>query len=195
MVRQIVLRERDTGKESRALQNIGDSIRIVDPTTNTEIMNLEAHASRHAANGPDPLPANSISRDMLQQNAVFVRALAMQLEAKSGLAADSVGVKATSPRFTFSAQGVKAIRLRSQITAIPTDATVRVGVYDVTTGTWVIYRDYSGATGEYEDVVTAGFPADGNVLEIRVEVVTASATAGATFDVGYVSVMVDYGFS
>ena len=141
------------------------------------------------------LQDGAVTTAKLAANAVFVRALAMQLETKAGLAADSVGVKATSPRFTFSAAGVKAIRLRSQITAIPADATVRIGVYNVTAGAYVVYRDYAGATGEYEDVVTTGFPADGDVLEIRVEVITASATAGATFDLGYVSVMIDYGFS
>ena len=137
----------------------------------------------------------SIPASKLSSNAVFVRALACQIEAKTGLPADSTGVKAASPRFTFSAKGVKALRLRSSITAIPSDATVRVGVYNVTAGAYVFYRDYAGTTGEYEDVYTGTMPSDGDVLEIRVEVITASGTSGATFDLGYASLMVDIGYS
>ena len=137
----------------------------------------------------------SVSAAKLGANEVFVRALACQIEAKTGLPADSTGVKAVSPRFTFSAKGVKALRLRSSITAIPGDATVRVGVYNVSTGSYLFYRDYEGATGEYEDVYTGTMPSDGDVLEIRVEVITASGTSGATFDLGYASLMVDIGYS
>ena len=137
----------------------------------------------------------TLTADRFKSNEIYVRALACQIETKTGLPADSTGVKARSPRFKFSAKGVKQLILRSSITSIPSDATVRVGVYNVTKGAYVFYRDYEGATGENEDVYTGTMPDDGDVLEIRVEVTTASATSGATFDLDYVSLMVDYGYS
>ncbi len=137
----------------------------------------------------------TIAASKLASNAVYVRSLAAQIESKSGLAADSTGVKATSPKFTFYATGVKQLILRSSISSIPSDATVRVGVYDETSAAYVFYRDYAGATGENQDTFTGTMPSDGDVLKIQVEVTTASATSGATFDLDYASFMVDYGFS
>ena len=128
------------------------------------------------------------------RNEIYIRVTAAQLESKAGLAADSTGVKASSPRFKFSSRHVKQLILRSKVDSIPSDATVRVGVYNVTKAAYVLYRDYAGATGEYEDTTTT-LPDDGDILELRAEVTTASATGGATFDLGYAVLMVDYGVS
>ena len=129
-------------------------------------------------------------------NEIYVRATATSIPPTPALAADSTGVKTSSPRFKFSARHVKQLILRSQVTSIPSDATVRVGVYNVTKDTYVLYRDYAGAAGENEDTLTdlSGI-GDGDVLEIRVEVITASGTSESTFDLGYATLMIDYGVS
>ena len=124
---------------------------------------------------------------------IYVRATAANIPSTAGLAADSTGVKVYT-RFRFSSRHVKQLILRSKIDSIPADAAVRVGVYNVTKDTYVLYRDYAGTTGENEDTTTT-LPDDGDVLELRVEVTAASATGGATFDLGYAALMIDYGIS
>ena len=136
-----------------------------------------------------------IQAEELVQNTIYIRVTATEIGEKTGLAADSTGVKAASPRFKFSSKHVKQLILRSKIDSIPGDATVRVGVYNVTQAAYVVYRDYAGAAGENEDTYTGTMPSDGDILEVRVEVTAASGTAGATFDLGYAIVVIDYGVS
>ena len=139
------------------------------------------------------VPAGLSAEDLVS-DAIYIRVTGAEIGPTSGLAADSTGVKTQSGRFTFSLKHVKQLVLRSSISSIPTDATVRVGIYNVTKGSYVVSRDYAGATGEHEDTTTT-LPDDGDVLELRVEVTTASATSGATFDLGYATLMIDYGIS
>ena len=136
-----------------------------------------------------------ISFDKLASNTIYIRVLGLQLESKSGLAADSTGVKASSPVFKVSGKHLKALVLRASITSIPSDAVVRVKVYNVSAGADVGYVEFSGATGEDEVTITSGLPSDGDLIRIDVEVTTASGTAGATFDLGYATLMIDYGVS
>jgi len=139
------------------------------------------------------IQSGTITYDKLGSNEVYIRVLACQIEKKTGLDATSTGVKVASPRFKFSSKHVKQMILRSSIEAIPSDAVVRVGVYNVISGAYVFYRDYSGSAGEFEDVYTGTMPSDGDILEVRAEV-TTPASAG-TFDLGYASLMIDYGVS
>lgn len=136
-----------------------------------------------------------VQAEELLPNTIYIRIDAAHIHSTAGLAADTTGVKATSNPFKFSQKHVKQLILRSSITSIPSDAVVRVGVYNITTGAYIFYRDYSGETGEYEDVYTGTMPADGDLLEIRVEVITASGTSGAVFDLGYAVLYIDYGVS
>lgn len=124
---------------------------------------------------------------------IYIRAPAAMLEAKTGLAADSTGVKFRGPKFRFKKDNAFRLILLSEITSIPSDCTVRVGVYNATKGAYALYRDYEGATGENEDTLNdlAGLD-DGDRLDLRVEVIAASATAGATFDLGYANLLIDY---
>jgi len=125
-------------------------------------------------------------------NEIYIRATVACIPTLT-LTADSTGVKAYV-RFRFSAKHVKQLILRTAVDSIPSDATVRVGLYNVTTGSWISYRDYSGAAGENEDTITT-LPSDGDILELRAEVTAASTTSGATFTLGYAALMVDYGVS
>jgi len=140
------------------------------------------------------LDKGSITPEKFATNAVYFRILASQIEKKTGLAADSTGVKAESPKFKFSSKHVKKLIVRAKVPSIPSDATVRVEVYDYTTDSVLGYVEFTGAAGESEAEVTS-LPSDGDYIALRVNVTTASATSGATFDLDYASLMVDYGIS
>lgn len=68
---------------------------------------------------------------------------------------------------------------------------MRVGIYNVTTGAYVCYIDFTAA-GESE-VEATSLPSDGDILELRIECITA--TTGGTFDLNYALAYVDYGVS
>ena len=142
----------------------------------------------------DKIAWKTLYADHLVEDTVAFRCVLLQIEPKAGLIADSTGVKARSPTYTFRAYGVKSLILRCAVTSIPSDAVVRVGAYNLTKGDWIVYRDFEGATGE--DLLYSGaIPDLGDDIELRAEVTTASATSGATFDLGYALLAVDYGFS
>ena len=87
------------------------------------------HLDKDSIDGSYHVKDATIPYTKLQGNTIYVRVLACQIEAKSGLAADSTGVKTTSPRFKFSSKHVKQLILRSSITSIPSDATVSCLLY------------------------------------------------------------------
>jgi len=120
------------------------------------------------------------------------KATLAQIEKKTGLAADSTGVKASSPRAKLNATLLKKLIVRATISSIPSDATVRVEVYDVTKGSVLGYVEFAGATGtDQETEITSGWD-DGDLVEIRVNVTTASGTSGATFDLDYAILEAEY---
>lgn len=137
---------------------------------------------------------HAINYQHLEQDTIYFRVTLAQLEAKTGLAADATGVKASSPRAKVSARHLKKLVVRASISSIPTDATVRVEVYDATKATVLGYVEFAGATGESEAAITSGW-SDGDLIQLRVNVVTASATAGATFDLDYAILEAEYGVS
>jgi len=159
----------------------------------TKIMSIEKHASRHISGGDDPI--SGLTYSQLAENTIIIRATLTNLPEQTGLAADSTGVKAKSAKALFWGRHVKKLRLLSEVTSIPSDATVRIGVYNVTAGDYVFYRDYEGATGKNIDEYTDTMPSDDNELEIRVEITAASGTSGATFDIGSCVLQVEYGIS
>jgi len=137
---------------------------------------------------------NALSYTLFPQNDIQIRVTLAQIESKTGLAADTTGVKASSPKTAIIAKHLKAIRVRASVTAIPADATVRVEIYNETKATVLGYAEFAGAAGETAAEVTSGW-SDGDIVYLRVNVVTASATAGATFDLGYATLEADYGVS
>ncbi|MEO0260696.1 MAG: hypothetical protein ABIM77_08165 [candidate division WOR-3 bacterium] len=133
-----------------------------------------------------------ISYGKLGVNEIYFRVPLLMLPRRTGVDASATGVKISELRIPFSAKHVKRMALRSEVTSITDGVTFRVGVYNVTAGAYVIYRDYT-ATGENEDAITAGFPADGNLLELRGECTVAAA--GGTVDINYLLAYVEYGVS
>ena len=127
----------------------------------------------------------------LAKNTIYLRVPLLMLPPISGIDASATGVKLTAPRIKYSARHVKSIVFKAECSAITSGATVRVGIYNVTAGTYVVYIDFD-ATGESE-VEATSLPSDGDVLELRIECITA--TTGGTFDLNYALAYVDYGIS
>lgn len=113
-----------------------------------------------------------------------------QMETKT-VAADSTGVKASSAKFKLNTKYLKSLLLRASVSSIPSDATVRVEVYDATSGTVLGYVEFAGATGEKSAEITSGY-SDGDLIQIRINVTVASATAGSTATVDYAIVELNY---
>jgi len=110
---------------------------------------------------------------------------------QTGLAADSTGTKFTSVvRYKIKAKNLKKITLRATWTASHTDSITRIRL--VGTVSWEIVT-VSGNTGTHtEATATAGWT-DGEYIYVEVAVTTASATAGATTDLIYAIVELEYG--
>ena len=157
------------------------------------VFNQEDYSIRHKATEEKLFRVEDLPYDRLAQNTIVIRVPIAFIRATGGLAADSTGVKATSNKALGYSRHLKKARLLSEVTSIPSDATVRIGLYNVTKGAYVLYRDYEGATGKNIDEVSSPDIADDDELEIRVEVTTASGTSGATFDVGECVAQLEYG--
>jgi len=142
----------------------------------------------------DMIAKKTLYADHLAVNAIAFSCPTLQIGRSAGLSADSTGVKARSPRYWFRASGVKSLTLGAKISSIPSDAVVRVGVIDVDLNEWIVWHDFEGSTGEYF-LTSYTVPGDDHTVELRAEVTTASATSGATFDLDYAVMIIDFGFS
>ena len=108
-----------------------------------------------------------------------------QIETKNGLPADSTGTKVYSPIVRVSGSHIKSLVLRVTIPNIPADAVVTVSIYNVTQGTTITSVTASGAPVlGAEATASTGF-SDGDLIQILVDVTTASATQGATFNLDF----------
>ena len=120
------------------------------------------------------------------------KATLAQIEKKTGLVADSTGVKVESPRHKLLATYLKKLIVRATISSIPSDATVRIEVYDITKGSVLGYVEFAGSTDtDKETEITSGWN-DEDLIEIRANVTTASGTSGATFDLDYAILEAEY---
>jgi len=110
---------------------------------------------------------------------------------QTGLTASFVGIKFTSVvRHKLNARHLKKIVLRATWTASHTDSVTEVRVIGTVSG---IIVSVSGNTGtNAEGSVTTGW-SDGEYIYIKVAVTPASATAGATTDLEYAIVELEYG--
>jgi len=136
----------------------------------------------------------AVTTAKLATNAVKVTVIIPSLENRTGLAADSTGVKAEGARFKIDTTGLDSVTLRATWTASHTDSETAIELYDVTAGS--VVGSVSGNTGT--DVETSIDPTtltSGNLYELRVNVTTASATSGATTDCSYAVLELTYGFS
>lgn len=102
---------------------------------------------------------------------------------QSGLAADATGVKWTSvQKLKIDPSRVKSVTLRATWAATDTDSVTAIEVYDETATS--VLGSVSGNTGTNSEGAISGFTA-GNIVTLRANVTTLSATTGATTDVDY----------
>jgi len=145
----------------------------------------------------DDIVAATITKDRIAGNTIRfgVQIPVIAETAKTGLAADSTGVKWESTDLIFSAdelQSLKGAYIEGTWTASNADSITQLELYDVTAAT--IIASVSGNTGT-NSRSTAGTITAGNVLRVRVNVTTASATAGATTDVTKAILILVFGVS
>mgnify|MGYP000279970537 CR=1 FL=1 len=152
------------------------------------------HVERGAIEGNADIIDGSIPAKKLQTNAISFIIPILGIYERTGLAADSTGVKYEGPRFKIDTNGLKSAKIRATWTASETDSETAIELYDVTAGS--VVGSVSGNAGtdvesdELKDAITSG-----NLFELRVNVTTASATAGATTDVKYAILELVYGYS
>ncbi len=102
------------------------------------------------------------------------------------VAIDSTGVKAYTARAYISSETVKhakkGVLYAHAQTPSATDAVVRVELVDDTTGDTIAYVTYSGDSGLKNTIISEDTikALSGHEVYIRINVTTASATAGAT---------------
>ena len=140
----------------------------------------------------DILPG-SLTYDRLAADTIYFLA-SLVVSYPGTVAADSTGVKHESAKAKIVARHLKKLRIRAKCSSIPSDATVRVEVYDYTKATVLGYVEFAGAAGESEAEITTGW-ADGDLVGVRVSVTVASATAGATATIDWAILEAEYGIS
>ena len=133
------------------------------------------------------------SGDLESNTISFILPLQL-IKDQSGLAADSTGVKYTSGKFKISKNGLKSVVIRASWSASHTDSVTAIELYDENAG--AVRGSISGNTGtDVEASVDVASLVDGNLHSLRINVTTASATAGATTDVDYAILELTYGWS
>jgi len=176
----------------------------VDDTTKTlkvyasddsEVMDIEKHASRHVSGGDDPISGltyNQLATDTI----VIVIPFPVPDSQQSGLAADSTGVKWTSVfKGKWSKRHLKKVRIRATWSASNTDSETKIAVKDINNNADVVSVSGNAGTDQEAETTDLTNVTDGGLFEIYAEVTTASATSGATFDISYVVVELVYGIS
>lgn len=175
------LRLEDAGV-ARHLKYTGGAFRITD-NTDTEVMNIETHQARHIAGGADAL--SGLTKTQLAANTIrwSIQIPIIAETARTGLAADSTGVKWESIDLIFTSAEIeclKGVYIEATWTASATDSVTAIEVYDATAAT--VRASVSGNTGTNVRS-SAGTIVAGNINRVRINVTTASATTGATTNV------------
>ena len=153
------------------------------------------HIEKDAVKGDYHIKDKTIPYTKLQENTIEFYVSLMSISTIRGLPADSTGVKAVSGLSNILKKHIKEAKLIANISSIPSDATVRVELYDNTKGTVIASLEFAGETGRKETSVDLSTVNDGDELVLRANVTTASGTSGATFDIWYASFVVKIGIS
>ena len=89
---------------------------------------------------------------------------------------------------------LKAVRIRATWSCTASDAVIKIAIKDDTTGADIVsVSGNSGTDAEAEATDLTNVTEDGPAT-VYAEVTTASATAGATFDITYVLIELVYGY-
>jgi len=183
------------------LKNVNDAVdmMVVDQTTVKDAggVALNSHASRHSYGGADAIPAGGLDVSQLASETISFYVYAPIPDSpQSGLAADSVGVKFTSAfKLKWSKARLKAVRVRATMTATAADSVQKLAVKDLGTGADIATISANAGTNLETEATDLTNVTDGGLFEVYYQVTTASATAGATFNVAYFVVELRYGAS
>lgn len=152
------------------------------------------HVEKDAITGSKHIRDGTIPKSKLESNTITLIIPLQLIKDATGLAADSTGVKYTSGKFKIDTNGLKKAVIRATWTASATDSVTAIELYDETAGS--VVGSISGNTGtDVESSDLSGSITDGDLFSLRVDVTTASATAGATTDVTYAILELTYGYS
>jgi hypothetical protein len=191
----INLYDSDGVKQRRiAVDDTTKRVEIRD-ATDTDIMDIEVHASRHVSEGADPI--SGLTYDQLATDTIVIEVpFPVPDSPQTGLAADSLGVKWTSAfKGKWNKRHLKKVRIRATWTATATDSVTKIAVRDAGTGADIVSVSGNAGTDQEVEATDLTNVTDGGLFEIYAEVTTASATAGATFDIVYIVVELVYGVS
>jgi len=158
-------------------------------------IDVDAHQARHIAGGADPLSGLTKTQIAADTVRFSVQIPVIFETAKTGLAADSTGVKFESQDLVLTAEELGCLKgayVEATWTASATDSATAIELYDVTGA--AVVASVSGNTGTNVRS-TAGSLTAGNVNRVRANVTTASATAGATTGCSKAVVILLFGVS
>jgi len=147
----------------------------------------------HKETGEKLFQVEDLGYDRLASNTIYfiVPFTPQDCLNQTGLAADSTGVKFTSVvKLKINARHLKKMRIRATWTASATDSVTRIRVKGSVSGEILGVEGNTGTDAEAE--ATSGWT-DGEYIQVELEVTTASATAGATTDLRYAIVELEYG--
>jgi len=152
------------------------------------------HVEKNAIQGDLHIADATIPYTKLESNTITFIVPLQLIKDQTGLAADSTGVKYTSGKFKINTTHLKSAIIRATWTASDTDSVTAIELYDDTAAT--VVGSVSGNTGtDEESSDLSASITSGNTFVLRVNVTTASATAGATTDVDYAVLELTYGIS
>jgi len=195
MVGEINLYDSDGVKQRKiAVDDTSKRVEIRDASGN-DIMDIEAHASRHVSGGDDAI--SGLTYDQLAADTIVIEApFPVPDSQQSGLAADSTGVKWTSVfKGRWNKRHLKKVRIRATWSASNTDSETKIAVKDVNNNADIVSVSGNAGTDQEAEATDLTNVTDGGLFEIYAEVTTASGTSGATFDISYVVVELVYGVS
>ena len=149
---------------------------------------------KNAINGSEHIADASTPKGKLESNTISLIVPLQIIKDATGLAADSTGVKYTSGKIKIDTNGLKSAKIRATWSASATDSVTAIELYDETAA--VVRGSVSGNAGtDVESSDLSGVIVSGNLHSLRVNVTTASATSGATTDVTYAILELQYGYS
>jgi len=178
----------ETGAADKGIKEDSGTLKIHDFSAASDVMDLEAHASRHVEGGDDPI--SGLTASQLAANTILFKIPVLIPDSQqTGLPADSTGLKwASTFPFRIPKQNVKDVVIRASWTSSESDSVIEIQLHDMNSGNTVCsVSGNSGTSKESTNYNEANLTDDGLVY-VRAVVTTASATSGATFDIDDVEV-------
>jgi len=129
------------------------------------------------------------SEDLAANTILFKIPVLIPDSHQTGLPADSTGLKwASKFAFRILKQNVKDVVIRASWYSSESDSVIEIQLYDMGTGNVVCSVSGNSGTSKESDNYNEANLTDNGLVYVRAVVTTASATAGATFDIDDVEV-------